>query len=129
MSLLRHFRVNYAMVLVMKRGIPCALILKGKTCTHPDPVHIRVSNGTGQRNFSGQRDRNFFLVPGQRDNGTSSKFCHGTGRDGILTVCPVPSRYVPRDRNERKNIDKMEFFSMISCFRTSFPVLERPLLL
>lgn len=28
------------MVLVMKRGIPCALILKGKTCTHPDPVHI-----------------------------------------------------------------------------------------
>ena len=40
MSLLRHFRVNYAMVLVMKRGIPCALILKGKTCTHPDPVHI-----------------------------------------------------------------------------------------
>ena len=57
-----------------------------------------------------------FVVPGQRDNGTSSKschgtgragtasqnlgwdvgrerlliFCHGTGRDGILTACPVP---------------------------------------
>ena len=92
-----------------------------------------VSNGTGQRNFSGQRDRNFFLVPGQRDNGTSSKFCHGTGRDGILTACPVPSRDVPRDRNERKNIDKIEFFfydflfqNIFSCFGTSSSVLEHP---
>ena len=32
----------------------------------------RVSNGAGQDNFSGQRDRRFFIVPGQRDNGTSS---------------------------------------------------------
>ena len=31
----------------------------------------RVSNGTGQYKFLGQRDRSFFLVPGQRDNGTS----------------------------------------------------------
>ena len=31
---------------------------------------IRVSNGTGQRNFSGQRDSQNFFVPGQRDNGT-----------------------------------------------------------
>merc|ERR1712140_145247 len=30
----------------------------------------RVSNGTGQCNFSGQRDRQIFFVPGQRDNGT-----------------------------------------------------------
>ena len=30
----------------------------------------RVSNGTGQRNFSGQRDSQNFFVPGQRDNGT-----------------------------------------------------------
>ena len=30
----------------------------------------RVSNGTGQCNFSGQRDRQNFFVPGQRDNGT-----------------------------------------------------------
>ena len=30
-----------------------------------------VSNGTGQWNFSGQRDRNSIIVPGQRDNGTS----------------------------------------------------------
>jgi hypothetical protein len=79
-------------------------------------VGSRVCNGTGQCNFSGQRDRNSFLVPGQRDNGTSSKSCHGTERDGILTACPVPSRDVPRDRNERKSVEKMGFFSMISCF-------------
>ena len=33
-------------------------------------VQTRVSNGTGQRNFSGQRDSQNFFVPGQRDNGT-----------------------------------------------------------
>jgi hypothetical protein len=47
--------------------------------------------------------------------------------DGILTACPIPSRDVPRDRNERKGVEKMGFFSMIFCFRTSFPALERPL--
>ena len=41
-----------------------------------ETLEIRVSNGTGQCNFSGQRD-----------NGTSSKSCHGTGPDGILTFC------------------------------------------
>ena len=51
-----------------------------------------VCNGTGQCNFSGQRDRSFCLVPGQRDNGTSSKSCAGPGRAGILTVCPGTSR-------------------------------------
>ena len=61
-------------------------------------VLTRVSNGTGQGNFSGQRDRSFFIVPGQRDNGTSSKSCHGTGRAGIFWDCPVPSRDVPRDK-------------------------------
>ena len=30
----------------------------------------RVSNGTGQCNVLGQRDRVFLIVPGQRDNGT-----------------------------------------------------------
>jgi hypothetical protein len=40
----------------------------------------RVSKGMGQCNFSGQRDRSSFIVMGQRDNGTSSKSCHGTGR-------------------------------------------------
>ena len=33
-------------------------------------VETTVSNGTGQRNFSGQRDSQNFFVPGQRDNGT-----------------------------------------------------------
>ena len=46
----------------------------------------RVSNGAGQDNFSGQRDRRFFIVPGQRDNGTSSKSCQGTGRAGTAKI-------------------------------------------
>ena len=33
-------------------------------------ICTRVSNGTGQCNFSGQRDRQNFFVPGQRDTGT-----------------------------------------------------------
>ena len=46
-----------------------------------------------------------------RDKGTMGQAQNfATGRDGILTACPVPSRDVPRDRNERKNINKMEFF-------------------
>ena len=79
-----------------------------------------------------------------RDKGTTGQAQNlATGRDGILTACPVPSRDVPRDRNERKSVKKMEFFSdfsssscfgtfffcfrtSFSCFRTSFPVLERP---
>ena len=44
-------------------------------------IHTRVSNGTGQCNFSGQRDKSSFIVLGQRDNRASSKSCHGTGRD------------------------------------------------
>merc|ERR1740129_953166 len=36
----------------------------------PRMVCSRVSNGTGQCNFSGQRDRQNFFVPGQRDTGT-----------------------------------------------------------
>ena len=45
-------------------------------------IRTSVSNGTGQCKFLGQRDRNSFLVPGQRDNRTSSKSCQGTGRAG-----------------------------------------------
>ena len=73
-------------------------------------AEISVSNGTGQCNFSGQRDRSSFIVPGQRDNGTSSKSCHGAGRDGIFywLSCPVPGH------------NHFQFFPMISCFRTSF---------
>ena len=44
-------------------------------------LETRVSNGTGQYNFSGQRDRSFFIVPRQRDNRTSSNLAKG--RDGL----------------------------------------------
>ena len=43
-------------------------------------------DGTGQCNFSGQSDRSSFIVPGQRDNRTSSKSCHGTGRSGTAKI-------------------------------------------
>ena len=46
-------------------------------------VWTRVSNGTGRCNFAGQRDRNSFIVPGQRDNGTTGQAKNlGKGRDG-----------------------------------------------
>ena len=86
-------------------------------------VLIKVSNGKGQCNFSGQRYRSSFIdiVPGTWDNGTSSKcclgtgwdgiltFCHGTGRDGILTTCPVPGQDVGqkgKKNNKIKNVEK-----------------------
>ena len=50
----------------------------------------RVSNGTGQRSFSGQRD-----------NGTSSKFCHGTGRDFDSLSRPVPGRPAGQKRKKK----------------------------
>ena len=42
-----------------------------------------VSNGTGECNFSGQRDRSSIIVPGQRDNGTSQR--NRTGQDSQNT--------------------------------------------
>ena len=86
----------------------------------------RVSNGTGQYNFSGQRDRSFFIVPGQRDNGTSSKSCQGTGRAGTAKIWDGMGRnsqYPGRDAGR----DNHYFFPMISCFRTSFSALSRVL--
>ena len=47
-----------------------------------------------------------------------------TGQNGTGWVFDSLSQDVPRERNERKSVEKMGFFSMISCFRTSFPVLE-----
>ena len=78
------------------------------------------------------------------DKGTTGQAENlATGRDRILTACPVPSRDVPRDRSERKSVKKIGFFSdfssssclgtyffcfriSFSCFRTFFPVLEHP---
>ena len=42
-------------------------------------AYTSVSNRTGQCNFSGQRDRSSFIVPGQRDKGT-------TGQDQNLAL-------------------------------------------
>ena len=33
------------------------------------------------------QDRSFFIVLGQRNKGTCSKSCHGTGQNGILKFC------------------------------------------
>ena len=68
-------------------------------------VQTSVSNRTGQCNFSGQRD-----------NRLSSKSCHGMVRDGILTAFSVTSRDVPRDRNNRKSVERLDeklFFSFL----------------
>ena len=86
----------------------------------------KVSNRTGQCKFSGQRDRRSFLVPRLRDNGTSSKSCHGTGRDGILTGCPVPSWDVPQDKitlkfgHFQKKLPDFLFQNIFSCFKRPF---------
>ena len=55
-------------------------------------LDISVSNGTGQCNFSGQRDRQTFFVPGQRDNGTEvpslSRDKGTTGQRDKLKILP-----------------------------------------
>ena len=51
-----------------------------------EEVTSRVSNGTGQCNFSGQRDRQKNFVPGQRDNGITSKSYHGTEWAGTAKI-------------------------------------------
>jgi hypothetical protein len=92
-----------------------------KTLSLLRTVRTRVSNTTGQCNFLGQRDRSFFIVPGQRDNlkilpwngtGRDSKSISGTGRGmgQSLLCCQNPGQDY--------------FFPTISCFGTSFHVLE-----
>jgi hypothetical protein len=101
-------------------------------------IRIRVSNGTGQCNFLEQRDRSSFIVPEQRDNGTSSKSCLGTGR--AETAYQILRRDTGRDNHyfsvkirdgTRDGMGRdagwnrtTPFFPMIFCFRTSFPVSE-----
>ena len=72
-------------------------------------VETRVSNGKGQCNFSGQRDRSSFIVLGQRDNGTSQKSCQGTGRAGTAKIwdgtgrdSQNPGRDTGQNRTEQK---------------------------
>ena len=100
----------------------------------PMKQKFSVSNGTGQCNFSGQRDRDFIL-----DKGTTGQAQNlARGRDRILTACPVPSWDVPWDRNENKKRWKNGIFfydfpvlqhlfliwNDLFWMRTFFPVLE-----
>ena len=72
-----------------------------------------------------QRDKNSFIVLGQRDNGISSKSCQGPGRAG--TACKNPERdggqdnhYFSvkiRDRTQDGTRQSL-FFPMISYFGT-----------
>ena len=98
-------------------------------------IRTSVSNGTGQCKFLGQRDRNSFLVPGQRDNRTSSK--SATRRDFDSLSRPIPGRDRGTEMKEKEFFSDFSssscfgtyffcFRTSFSCFRTSFPVLERP---
>ena len=103
-------------------------------------VGSRVSNATAQCNFLGQRlrDRRFFFVPGQWDNRTSSKSCHGTGQDSLSKSGTGhgtgQSLFLRQNWGwDKDGTGQSLFFSMISyfrtsssCFRASFPVLEPP---
>ena len=72
--------------------------------------------GRGSATFSGRRDKSFFIVPVQRDNGTSSKSCQGMGRDGIFDIL---SQDVPWDKITLK-FGHFQKKWPDSCFRTSF---------
>ena len=86
---------------------PCDLSLSALIAL----LEIRVSNGMGQYNFSGQRDRSFFIVPGQRDSRRSSKSCQGTGRartakiwDGTGRDSQNPGRDAGQNGTEQKRM-------------------------
>jgi hypothetical protein len=75
----------------------------------------------GQSRKKGQKEGSSVIVPGQRDNRTSSTschgigrdetltYCHGTGQDGILTVCP-------RRGTEGKKEKKIKILGKIILF-------------
>ena len=81
----------------------------------------------------GQRDRSSFIVPGQRDNGTSSKSCHGTGRDfkQALPSQDVPGRpgtkalsdWQKKCQKKSKFVKKFFFFfsKIVKIFYSFFP--------
>ena len=66
-------RVKNGLVLIVRYIVDLPNIKKGAFFVFKlvGNIRIRVSNGTGQCNFLGQRDKSSFIVPGQRDNGTS----------------------------------------------------------
>ena len=78
----------------------------------------------------GHRDRSSFIVPGQRDNGTSSKSCYGQDRiatqnperdigwDGVLIFCHrgrlgpyFDSLYPPGTSQDKGNLKECFFFT------------------
>ena len=77
-----------------------------------------VSNGTGQCNFLGQRGRSFFIAPDKGTTGQAQKLAKGREGtwDGTITIFLSKSGW-DRDRTEQ---------SLFFCFRSAFPVLERP---
>ena len=70
LSQMKFWLLVFLFFLFSKRHLLFPLMIL-KTNLDLKNISTRVSNETGQCNFSGQRDRSFFLVPGQRDNGTS----------------------------------------------------------
>ena len=74
---------------------------------------IRISNRAGQCNFWGQRDRSSFIFPGQRDNGTSSKSCHGTG--WAETACQNPGRGMGRRKGRETGRRTERILTVPSC--------------
>ena len=72
-----------------------------------------------------------FIVPGQMDNGTSSKSCLGMGQ--ARTACQNLARDAGRDNQQSLFSFDFLFQNIFFCFRTSFscfgasfPVLEQP---
>jgi hypothetical protein len=80
--------------------------------------HTEVKIWTSTVGFpKGQRDRSSFIVPGQRDNGTSSKSCHGSYRDRILTCCNgtwrhFDSLFFPLPEGKKRRRKNSFFLSM-----------------
>ena len=90
----------------------------------------------------GHRDRSSFIVPGQRDYGTSSKSCHGTGRAKTASQNPgwdagqdnhhFFSQNLGRDREGMGQSlifsNDFLFYNIFSVLEETFPVLEHPFL-
>ena len=78
-------------------------------------LSTRVSNGTGQCNFLGQRDRSSFIVAGQSDNGTSPRSCHRTGQAG--KACQNRGQDVGWDNHYFSvKIRGMKINNFVTCF-------------
>ena len=100
-------------------------------------VWNRVSNGTGQCNFSGQQDRQNFFVPGQRNNGTEvpslswNKGTMGqaqnpaTGRDGPEFWQAVSSRPGTSNGTEVKEklLKKGDFYFFSDYFEIATTII------